>query len=187
MHIRIEDLVQEASNYLHQETIAFSDMAYQCSNVANKFETESINHSWLSGAAPRSKTAKPLFNNSNSNTKYAFSSKLINQESLSLIKRILFSRNHLDIFGLSINTNFVDGVSDRDIKRDYNKMMNYLLENEKIENYNVASIEDLDLIPFNGTGMIKTAFKKLNEAYFTLKDPLKRDFYIINLSKHKKH
>ena len=184
-NIKIEDMIAEVTDYLFQETFSLSDKAHQCVNSLSRSEYEQASTTEFS--LPRVKTANTIKIEQVNYTKNLPTKKLTNQEKMAVIKRILFSRTHLDIFGLSINTNFFDGVSDRDIKREYNKMMNFFLENEKVEKYNVKTSEDLALIPFNGTGMFRTAYKKLNEAYFTLKDPLKRDIYINQLSKNKKY
>ncbi len=180
-NIKVEDLIEDVTNYIFQETFALSDKAHQCVNSISKLDSE---QGWPNGTLPRVKTAA-----SNKTERSSFlntTKKQVTQENMNMVKRILFARTHLDVFGLNINTNFFDGVSDRDIKREYYKMMNIFLENVKIEKYNIKTKEDLDLIPFNGTGMVKTAYKKLNEAYFTLKDPLQRDMYINELTKNKK-
>ena len=181
LNIKMEDLIEDVTNYIFQETFNLSDKAHQCANSMIKLDNEK---GWQNGTLPRVKTAAS--NKTERTSILNCNKKQVTQENMAMVKRILFARTHLDVFGLNINTNFFDGVSDRDIKREYYKMMNFFLENVKIEKYNIKTKEELDIIPFNGTGVVKTAYKKLNEAYFTLKDPLQRDIYINQLTKNKK-
>lgn len=179
--LKLEEIIDEISRYLYNELIVLSDFAFNCSNHSLSTAKLELNYStkpWIYGMIkrPHDKVAvkKPSI-------QYAFNTRFINHESLASIKQILFSRNHLDIFGLQINAINANDSLESEIKSAYNKMLKLIFDNETDVKLGDELQIDPKSIEFNGRGIVKLAYTKLNDAYITLTDPVKRDIYVNNL------
>lgn len=186
-----EDLFRETlvniGQYFFDQMIQFSNEIFKINNnfISNSFNTRSSSsqssNGWLLDLIEtKSNRVKPI-----STVKIFYQNKLVDQESFSFLKKVVYSKTLLDIFDLNLKTaaELEDGNLDSFYKSIQTKLNLYVSGSQKSEN----SEETLMLNENESKGLVKIAIRKLNDAYTILNCKNKRENYLKNLSSLRKY
>lgn len=170
------------SYYLFDTTISLSNEAFIINNESLGINIYSENENKIG-------IFKNLFEKRNrkvhttSTVKYALNNKLVDYDNLAFLKKIVYSKNYLEIFDLNVAT--LSEFSEEMLERSYKtiaKKLKFSTDNKNDENG-----EDGLISIRNVSGVVRIAIKKLNDAYNVLKEESRRETYLSNLLSLKKH
>ena len=172
--------------YLFDQILTFSNEMFKINNLyvlnnLNKNSSSGQNSSgWLLDLIEtKCNRIKPI-----STVKITYQNQLVDMENFSFLKKIVYSKNYLEIFDLNLKTaaELEDGDLDSFYKSIQAKLKIYVA-NSQSEN----SDDNLVINEKESKGLVRIAIHRLNDAYSVLNIKLRRENYLKNLSSQRKY
>jgi hypothetical protein len=179
------ELLANIGLYLFNQILSFSNEIFKINNlfISKNTDTKSSDQNsngWLLDLVEtKSNRIKHI-----STVKFSFQNQLVDNENFSFLKKIVYSKNYLEIFDLNLKTaaELEDGDLDSHYKNIAKKLNFYVGNSQNDEN----SDENL-LVNRKESKLVRIAIHKLDDSYKVLNNKGKRENYLKNLGSLRKY